>query len=562
MKRSRLRTVRALITGVLAVTALVGCAGLPVTGPVNAGPAREAPDDDRGDIVYLPDGPAPGASPEQIIEGFLAAGAGPREGWATAREYLAVDTPWDPQASVTVHAPGNRALAAVDADDFTVTVTPEARVDQAGAYSPTGPGSIEFLFRVARQSDGEWRITRAPDGIVLDRNRFGSVFSSYPVMYFDPSYRALVPDRRWYPTLNSATRIAEALIDGTPSPWLDDAVDSAFSGSVNLAQPSVPVRNGVAQVSLSRAAATVDEVTRNRMQTQLEQSLASAGITDVQMLVDGEALEAEAVATSSLKVDPRALLVTEAGTGFTSGDEPDKLPSLSEKFDALSLDAIELNGALTEAAVRGADGTVLRVPAQGDIRLLDERDGLVAPSIDPFGYIWSVPKGAPTQMRAYGEGEAPVNVSVSWPAASQVTALRVSRDGARVAAIVREGSTWLLVAAGIERDRTLQPVAVGEYLVTAALPGPGVDLSWVDGASLVAVADAGDEMIVREQTIGGTGTDLPGVPDGVATITGGNQSESARVLDTEGVLFEQRGSSWQRRFDGVQILVHQQGELG
>ncbi|MGS8546814.1 GerMN domain-containing protein, partial [Salmonella enterica] len=85
----------------------------------------------------------------------------------------------------------------------------------------------------------------------------------------DPTWTFLVPDVRWFPTLNASTRIAAALIKGQPSPRLANSVVSAFPETVSLGSPSVPVVNGVAQVDLKESALTSDQTTLSRMQAQI-----------------------------------------------------------------------------------------------------------------------------------------------------------------------------------------------------------------------------------------------------------------------------------------------------
>lgn len=227
--RSRLL---AAVTSLAVVLALAGCQGLPTSGPVNAGqPVGE--EAGPPDFAYIPDPPPPGASPEQIVEGFIAAGSGPRDNWATARQYLApeIRDVWQPTAAVLIDV-GDRALTSTTEDNVTLTVTPEATVDETGSFAIADGGAIPLGYRLAQRADGEWRITQAPDGVVLDRDRFEAVFRSYSIMYFDPSWTYLVPDERWYPATNPATYIAEALVDGTVSPWLSASVKTDRKSNV------------------------------------------------------------------------------------------------------------------------------------------------------------------------------------------------------------------------------------------------------------------------------------------------------------------------------------------
>src|SRR5690606_35918950 len=143
----------------LLVVALAACAGLPVTGPVN--PGRPVTDDDDGtDVSYVPAGPADGATPVQIVEGFIAAGSGPSGNWEVAQEFLtdAAREVWKRQAGVTIYESGTRTITGADEeaagiDDMTVTIDPVALVDSTGSYAVAGGGALPFAFQVEQIGD-------------------------------------------------------------------------------------------------------------------------------------------------------------------------------------------------------------------------------------------------------------------------------------------------------------------------------------------------------------------------------------------------------------------------
>lgn len=248
----RLRHIGTAAVAALLALALTACGGLPTSGPVN--PGQQITDEEAdSDFIFIPDGPAKNASPQQIVEGFIAAGSGASNSWAKAKEFLAPEfrDQWRPQAAVTVYAPGQRTLDEVTADEFQLTVTPVAAVDDTGELSVSADGGdIPLTYKLAEQSDGQWRITQAPDGVVLDRNRFTAVFGSYALQFFDLDWTYLIPDTRWFPKVSSATSIAEALVDRGPADWLKGSVATAFADGAQLAAAAVPVRANVAEVSL------------------------------------------------------------------------------------------------------------------------------------------------------------------------------------------------------------------------------------------------------------------------------------------------------------------------
>ena len=215
---------RGILAAIVAVAALVlsACAGLPVSGPVNPG-LSAGTDAGSPEFLFRPDEPQPGATPEQIVEGFIRAGSGPgpAANWEVARMFLApsIRETWKPEASVTIDLPDDRQPVSPTEGAVELSLVTVATVDSTGAYQPDA-GVTQLSFRLAQQYDGEWRITEAPDGVVIDRDVFANVFHRYSLMYFDPTWQFLVPDVRWFPTTNAATRIAGALVNGSPSGWL------------------------------------------------------------------------------------------------------------------------------------------------------------------------------------------------------------------------------------------------------------------------------------------------------------------------------------------------------
>ena len=553
---------RGILSTVLVVVALVltACAGFGTSGPVNTG--REAgADAGAPDFSFVPDGPQAGASPEQIVEGFIRAGSGPgpRAGWETARLFLApsIRETWNPEASVTIDLLGDREIDAPTAGGVTLSLLSVATVDATGAYEPADAAPTTLSFALAQQDDGEWRITEAPDGIVLGQDDFSRVFSRYSLMYFDPTWQFLVPDVRWFAATNAAARITSALVDGVPSPWLADSVVNAFPESVE-AQPSVPIESGIAQVELSGNALSLDQSTLDRMQTQLTASLATAKAVGAVMLVSSAPILASPVQVRSTRLTGPPLVETAAGFGFLSGDELTVLPGLSDAVASLSPrpDAIQVGPERQLAAVRLADGSVARVVADGEVTIVDTRPGLVAPSIDPQGMVWSVPRGAPTEVQVFS-GTERFDLAAAW-AATEIVALAVSRDGTRLAGLVVSGGSARVWVAGVLRDPENQPVGLGVPVALGAAPGSGAGIAWVDDTTVGVLTNAPDGGRVSEQLVGGPAT-VTDAPQAIVAIAGATSIATVRLLGQDGSLYVKRGANWGRSASGVLLLATQQG---
>lgn len=555
---------RAVLLAIIlaAAAALTACAGLPTDGPVNAGLAVDA--DAPPDVVsFLPDKPQEGASPQQIVEGFIRAGSGPTSNWETARLYLdpSLREQWRPEAGVTIDVLSDRQPTVTSETTMDVQLTQVATVDDTGVYSVVERGPTTLQFTLAQDEAAQWRITEAPDGIVLDEDQFDSVFNAYPLAYFDPDWQYLVPDVRWFPTSNAATRIALALVDGAPSAWLAGSVVTAFPENVSLQGPAVPVENGVADVALGGSALALDAVTRSRMLTQLQASLSPARVSAVTLTASGTELDASAAPVRSTNVSPQALGVTEQGFGFLSGGDIQPIDGLTEAMATVQPGpvAIQLATDRQFAAALVASGEVVRVQADGQVILVDATPNLVDPSLDPQGNIWSAPAEAPTQLTAYSAQGERIDVQNAWVGASRITAMAVSRDGARVAAIVTVSGNSVVTVAGIVRDDEGVPRQLGDWIPLGTVAGAGLDIGWLDNTTVGVLSRAGDTVELVQQPVGGPAAEPLTAPPGTTSLAGATIPSGVRLRDAEGALYIRRGSNWQQTGTGVLVLGVQSG---
>jgi len=132
---------------------LTACAGLPVSGPVNPGRAV-AEDVGSPEFLFRPDEPQPGATPEQIVDGFIRAGSGPgpSANWDVARMFLApsIRETWNPDASVTIDLPDDRRPSSSSEGVVQMSLVAVATVDQNGAYQPAESGVPPLSFTLAQ----------------------------------------------------------------------------------------------------------------------------------------------------------------------------------------------------------------------------------------------------------------------------------------------------------------------------------------------------------------------------------------------------------------------------
>lgn len=562
-KRTGLRMLVLVATAAL----LAGCTGLPTSGAPQ--PGLTIGEDGPG-LAFTPTADRPGAgdSPREIVAGFLEASMTPAGDWEIAQEYLTADLrdTWKPGVGVVIDSlvESREFSSSADAEDEDAT-TAEVRVqldqiasvDAVGSYSSVPPAPGKLSYRLERDQGGEWRISEAPDGIVLDADTFGQVYQKYALKYYDSSWTKLVSDARWFPRRAAmATSISRALISGQPSAWLAPAVRSAFSEEVSLAGDAVVVdASQVATVSLSRAALSASSTVLARMRTQLEASLAPAGVAEVRLAVDGSPLEAGTVPIDETVVDPGVLVLNDETFGTTtSSDELAPVGGLTGQIAKVAepIRAIDVAATSTLAAMQLSDGRVFAV-SPGDSVELGPRQDLIEPSVDPFGFIWTVPRTHPDQLEAWTARAEPHAVARAWPAGESISHLRVSADGARVAAVISSGGQRRLMVAAVVRGEDSVPTELGELTNdVGVINGPVQGLAWVGSDSLVVLSGSAEPTLTTYM-VGGPATTAP-APDGAIAVSGARTPTGLRVLASDGDVYAQRGSSWQLTAEDVLVL--------
>ena len=543
---------------------LSACVSVPFTGGVELGG-----DLDTGEAVEfdsLPSGPSPGATPEEILRGFLAATTAAQNNYRTARSFLAdeVADVWNPYESTLVRA-REGLVEQVDETTLTYSVPIVASVDAVGRYSVAGDTATQTLpaFRFVQQ-EGEWRISELGNGILISQQAFPSAFSQHTLFYWDSAFRNLVPDLRWFPSRSEvATRIVNAMLD-QPTSWLTQgATVSAIPEGTQLALAPVTVDAGIAQIDLTSEVLSLTDLERQRVRLQLAASLrAVSGVVGVQITVDQNIVSIPEWTAGPPdivpQVDGRLLLRTGDEFGYATGGEIEPLGELSPRVVELGATAVALAPSSTLAAVLTAQG-VWAVPT-GDALpvLLDDRPGLIAPSIDGYQFVWSVPATAGVIRATELDGTVHV-VEAALPAGTRVVSLAVSRENARVLLMLDGSGGPRLVYAAIIRDEASGvPVRLGELRDLPLNGDTAVGATWVDEVRVASITRTDEQSLVELHELGGRSRPL-GLPPQATQIVGGNAGvDGIRVLGADGVVFEPRGSGWQNTGLSASFLSTQQ----
>ncbi len=553
--RSFVRGPRGMIAAAVAalsLLALAGCGGIPTSGPVVPGGALSEADPE---YVVSPNSPEQGDSPQEILDGFMLAVRAPTADFHTARQFLTADlsASWKPEAEVSIRvgdekiaeAPGSTA----DAPALAYGFDSDASVDDAGRYREQTVSSRTLDFSFARV-DGEWRISAAPDGIVLTEVAFQRAFAAAPLYFFDQSERYLVPDVRWFAARPTTTPTAEvgALLKG-PDSWLTPALLTEFPTGTALGPGGVVVSGGRATVDLTVQAASASSEALGRMQQQL---VATLGVSDVALTASGIPLGPVAGEAAPAK-DPQPSCAVLAGTTkdfgcATSGGIAD--------IDGIS-DVLVADGATT-ATLAHDQKSVVYLAGDGSVHLLaansaqsaviDSRPGLLAPTLDPFGDIWSATGGAKGRIEVFDRSGKDLGVDVAdLPANARIAGIALSRDGTRLAVLLSSGTGSRLLVFGVARQDGI-PTQLRSPLELLAPAGRPVSIAWTDEATLVVVtAPSRGSHQVQLIPIGSPSTDLGTIgSDGIVVggIGGGIGGAAGVRALSGGQVLSSGGSGW------------------
>jgi hypothetical protein len=519
---------RALAASALLVGALLsGCVAIPTAGGVQTVPLDVDPDELTP--IAQPESPVAGMTQAEILRGFLRAGRGPQNDYQVAREYLAPNVDWSGTAQVLISSTTIEPVA-VDETTQTIALAVTAEVDATGRYSVES--SQQTLAYGFTQVDGEWRISSAPAGTVLTPNGFSLAFDEFPLYFYDPSFRFLVADTRWFPvTRGVANRIVAEMVAG-PAPWLGSgvlfsALPGGTSGSALYDAPQVTVTLGP-EVRLESALA------QRRIIWQLETTLRGAlgNVAEVSVTSDGLPLT-PADDDGRPESQPQVGGVFggfDGAVGTLGADGVTSIPAIDTRADQLAPTAASLGRNRNSLAVLGAGGVSFIGPSGAPV-LIDSRGGLVAPTLDPHGYIWTVPAATPRGLVATSPDDG-VPHEVPLEVDGTVVAIEVARDGARLLVVLSTPQGPRVFVVGILRDADLMPVALGAPF-ELDVSGTVVGGTWVDAQRVAVLVTSSAGTRIEVLGLGGPGERFDDADD-VVQIVGGNGVEGIRVLTSDG----------------------------
>ena len=528
MSRSRFGVALAAI----AATMLAGCAGIPTSGQVIA---HEEIDSAGRAAPYVGgevQGPEPGQTPEEIVDGFLEAMNFYEANYATAREFLTSEASheWDPDDLTTVYR-AEPATQSTAPNEVRVRVSVWATVRTQREFEKTAAGTVDEHYLLLDEVEGEWRITNPPPGLIIRDTDFNEEFAAHSLFFYEPGFQALVPDTVYLPVRGPvATLLAQRLLEG-PSARLEPAVRTAFPEETRLAVDAVAVTAGEADVKLTADALQASGTQRQQLVVQLAWTLGQLPEVDNVIVHGGQVVLDEAPARRFPDSNPagtRALslfAVTDAGV-VQLDDDRAVTPVVGPLGELPGVEDVAVDPRMNQAVVVDEGRTTLKwseLAADASLEIIAQGQLLRSPSVDLTGLAWVI-EGSDKSSKlvvASPDSEQAI-VPISGLSGRRLDAVAVAADGARIA-LVANGAVYVgvIVRADYPYEVRVDDVRAIEH---ADVTGFAVDVAW-DQYDQLAVLTAADEQNGLAQrawifALNGRMTGSPaGVVDGARTLT-------------------------------------------
>jgi Lipoprotein LpqB beta-propeller domain/Sporulation and spore germination len=443
----------AAVTTVAVLLAAAGCVQMPENGPVVSSGSEGRADAPPG-VFIDPKPPEPGANPADIVTGFLDAMTATPLQTNAAKQFLTTDAQaaWEPESETITYSEASPPRGGLR---VSVTLGGARHLDGRGSFLGRLPaGDRSLTFPVASE-DGEWRIARAPDALIVPDSWFEQRFRQVSLYFFDPSARILVPEPVFVPRGEQlATALTSALLRG-PGPALEGISRSFIPEGLSFGL-SVPVsEEGVADLSLRGYNGRLTPDASEQMLAQLAWTLRQEPtIRSLRVSVGGQQITLSGgeslfnVDQQGAEYDPTVLEASTLLYGLRSGrlvsgapdslapvDGPMGVSRLGVRSVAVDITADQVVG----VSAGGEDVLLTSVRNRGD-RVESVVSGarrLLRPAWDFSGRVWLVDNGPGGARVSYLSGDVPIGVRVPGVTGRRVANFTVSRDGSRLVAVVR-----------------------------------------------------------------------------------------------------------------------------
>jgi len=561
----RTPNVRGIVACVLAVLLLflASCAQIPRSGPV--GKSREEGAGNPNAPVFFPRAPLTGSSPEAVIEDFYSAGSGYEDDYAVARQYLtqASAVAWKPDQRTLVFRSEQVVKTGVEGV-FNYELDVAYSVDADGVATQMPEGTKESIPVTLVQVDGEWRISKIPDGTAIPEETFRVIYGAYPIYFYDPSFTYAVPDVRWFIKKKTVKSMTSALLGG-PAPYLKGAVVSAFPSGMKLARESVPVVSGAAQVDLSAKELTeASTEDRLRMQTQLALTFRSQpDVINVELRANQDLVRVEDNGSvlppvQNRNAPARQIAVSNNELVRYENNRISPLPDMQSVAALKPRSPAESPVSQSVAFLNGSRSTLYSMVPGQPPRALTTRATLTHPSFSLHDWVWSAGPGAQgvTELTAFrptgvaaGATVPTVTLTPSWLAGRSVKDFRVSREGVRALVISEQNGQTRVQVTGIIRSADGAPKELTTPITLQASGSPDQGV-WVNDTTVVVMKGAASADVTPELLSLTSAQPQKLAPwPGLVALSAGNGPEEIFAQSADGI-FQRLGNGWSPQLKG------------
>lgn len=556
--RNRART--AVVAAVVLVMALSGCASIPTSGPVGKSTPIAA-EKDHPNIELQQYGPEENVSPENLIKGFIDTGTGVDNDFQKAREFLTppLALTWSPSKRIMIYK-SYTISQGPGTDTFKITFQMVSTVDSSGLQTPAVANAVENVEMSVAKVEGQWRIDKAPDGIMLRQGYFRTLYTPVSLYFYDPTFAYAVPDVRWFPRRNTktVTAIVQAMLLG-PAPYLQGAVVSAFPAGIGLDLDTVPVEGSIANVALTSSLLLGTKVLqRQQMQAQLLLTLRKAldNVTGVQFMADNRPVEMgpPSALVNSLIVDDvvpsKQVALSKDHLVNFDGAKIAEIPGL-DSVAALAPEAPAISYSGNAYGFLSEEGNKLYEVMPGQLPVVAATgQELTPPSFAPNGTLWTASgdESGTVQIFDVSSKSQASSFVVPWLVGASVTTLKISRDGTRALVIyAKDGVTHVALTGLVRTDQNIRGLSEPMALTTELKPTLGV---WV-GETSVAILDTSNESKDSIQVLDLTTDPTTLSPlGGVTWISSGDRDHNV-YAQTDSQIFHNASNAWVPIFKGI-----------
>ena len=548
-----------------------GCVTVPTSGPIEVVEGQQPPCQNCVNVEVAP--PSPGDKPRQIVEGFLRATSYYQPNYSVAKQFL---TPmaaekWSAESGVSIYQGSLKSTVREDVVKLSGTLVGSMQKDRT--YTVRN-GILDRDFGLVQDEHGEWRIDTPPPGLWVSKDSFKFFYQSYD-LYFVGNNRSLVPDPIYLPALGNPASVASVLIKALlngPSAWLKPAVSTAIPTNTSLSVDSVTITDGIAEVPLNESIQALPDAQRSLLAAQIAFTVKQVGgvkgvvikVNQQHYRVPGADPNSQVISVDTISGDLNSIPSVAGEQAYAvkpgaveqvnpSTDPPSSNP-VPGPFGRMSDPANEVAVSVTntDLAITTHGRTMLRrtsmMPEAVTSTILAGATELLRPQFTRYGEIWEIGKqGGRQRMWMFSADHK--KQEITSPVLRDVTAFRISPDGARMALVRRTAKGSELGLARIIRSGQVTVDAwraLDTQQTTTPITQPA-DVAWLDPTELLVLGrtEQGTAVfrVAQDASVASKRGEVQNVDARQLAVS--PQTQSVVVLGRTGTTWKDDGNQWQ-----------------